>query len=309
MLLSKFIVYVTIFILTLFLSGIASHVNDYFQYYKQEEEVAMINKYLLKDTNNPKLWIHTTYDKDIWESLSHDNVNDVSYLFLTVRSIVKYCKDDFTICLINDESFSKLIPSWNVNMNILPEPMKSNLRQYGLTYLLYLHGGMLVPNHFLCLKSLKHMFERSSEQNTPFVCEIKNNLSDICFLGCLLKKDETILRMSEYLKSNINNFQYSSSNLFLHDTSRWCFEQIALHQMTLVGGEVIGVTSLDHKPIRLEDLMEEQSIQLHIECCGIYIPKDEMSKRLHYNWFTLLSSQEIVKTSTILGKYIKKTME
>ena len=50
------------------------------------------------------------------------------YLHLVIQSIIDKCGDDFHICLIDDESFSKLIPSWNVDITNMADPHKQLFR-------------------------------------------------------------------------------------------------------------------------------------------------------------------------------------
>lgn len=137
----------------------------------QETEYKAIRKYLLNDSplygfNKPKLWIHTKYDINARNWLQTRNTTDLNqpYLLLTVQSIVNHCSEDFHICLINDESFSKLIPSWDASLSAMPEPLRSQTREIALLQLVYYYGGMVVPDSFVCLQNLLPLYKKACQK-------------------------------------------------------------------------------------------------------------------------------------------------
>ncbi len=110
-------------------------------------EDELIRKYLLNDSplygyNRPKLWVHSKYEYNArkWKSFGYRSSTDLNqpYIHLTIRSIVNHCGDDFNICLIDDDSFSQLIPGWKTNVSELPEPSKHYYRELGMIQLLYI---------------------------------------------------------------------------------------------------------------------------------------------------------------------------
>ena len=56
----------------------------------------------------PNIWIHIDYEKNSrnWKSFYSRNSRHLNqpYLHLTIKSIIRYCQDDFNICLINDDT-------------------------------------------------------------------------------------------------------------------------------------------------------------------------------------------------------------
>ena len=119
--------------------------NKYKSYFEPDnDEYELIRKYLLNDSplygyNRPKLWIHTKYEQNSrkWKDFYSRNTTDLNqpYVHLTIKTIINHCGNDFDICLIDDESFSKLIPSWDVDLTIVAEPMRSQFRHLGLLQL------------------------------------------------------------------------------------------------------------------------------------------------------------------------------
>ena len=107
-----------------------------------------IQKYLSGDYTDldngrikkPIIWIFLDYDYNSrnWLSFGSRSSYDLNqpYLYLTVKSIISKCDKSFTICIIDDSSFKKLIPGWNINMTSISDPIFSNMRTLGLTKLL-----------------------------------------------------------------------------------------------------------------------------------------------------------------------------
>ena len=70
--------------------------------------------------------------------------------FLTIKSLIDKCGKDFNILLIDDESFMKLIPGWNIDLNKIGDPIKGKIRRLALARILKYYGGMIVPSSFVC---------------------------------------------------------------------------------------------------------------------------------------------------------------
>ena len=151
----------------------------------------------------------------------------------------------------------------------------------------------------------------------PFVCEAINRTSNLLeqkqktlfipslyFMGAK-REDPTIYELVEYLKSRNVTFHSSHERSFLGDSSQWCLDAIRSHRMNLIGGDRIGIKSKDRKQILLEDLMEEKDLDLSPDCCGIYIPADEVLIRTKYQWLAFITKQELLKSDIAISRYIK----
>ena len=133
------------------------------------DDYGEIKKYLLKDktldkSKKPILWIHIPheYNSRNWMSFGSRSSNELNqpYLYLTVKSIIKNCDNSFKIVLIDDDSFEKLIPKWNVNMSLLADPVKCYIRQLAMAKLIYTYGGLNVPISFLCFSDLITLYNK-----------------------------------------------------------------------------------------------------------------------------------------------------
>jgi hypothetical protein len=310
---------------------LASYVGNRFRQTfaeKTSDEYDLIKKYLLNESplygmNKPKIWIHTKYDINArnWIESHSRNTHNLNqpYLHLTIQSIIDYCGDDFHVCLIDDKTFSNLIPGWEVDVSTLAEPMKSQIRELALAKLIYLYGGMLVPNSFICTKNLKSIYADGLYGGRPFVCEAINRTANLLeqkqktlfipslyFMGAK-RDDPTIYELVEYLKSRNISLHSSHERTFLGDSSQWCLAAIRSQKMNLIGGERIGIKTKDRKQILLEDLMEEKDLDLSPDCCGVYIPADEVLVRTKYQWLAFISKQELLKSDIAISRYIGMT--
>jgi hypothetical protein len=306
---------------------VASYFGNSFKqaFAPKNDEYEMIRKYLLNDSplygfNKPKLWIHSKYEINSrkWKSFQSRSSNDLNqpYLHLTIKTIINHCGEDFNVCLIDDESFSNLIPSWDIKVNLVAEPMKSHYRELGMANLLYLYGGLVVPNSFICMKNLKEMYSHCIQSNQPFVCENVNHAVNLAkqtkkmlftpnsfFMGAP-KNNETIRAYIEYLKIRNQNPHFNSEVEFLGQTQQWFIEAIQKQQLTLVGGEMIGVKTIKRKAILLDDLMSDNYLDLDPNTFGLYIPADELLIRTKYQWYAVLSADAVLQASPIISKYI-----
>ena len=318
-----------LYVFALSLVAVASYVGNKFKsQFVDRDEYDLVRKYLLNESplygnNKPKIWIHTKYEYNarVWKSFHSRSSMDLNqpYIHLTIKSIVDHCGDDFHICLIDDNTFSKLIPSWDVNLSLIAEPFKSRIRQIGLTELVYYYGGMVLPNSFLCMKPLKDFYLDATASDKPFVCEAVNRTANITRQGQLgrlaflpdlrifgaNKNDETIKELIKRLKQKIQVPHFSGDLELLGEDGYWCMDQVELDKMNLVGGEVVGVKTRCRKPILIENLLEDDYLKLSPYCVGIAIPDDEVLARTKYQWFASMDTRSILEGESILAKYAK----
>jgi hypothetical protein len=130
---------------------------------------------------------------------------------------------------------------------------------------------------------------------------------DISIMGAP-KNHPIILEMIENMKHIHANGHFSNEMEFLGKTAYWCKDKIDTNLMNLVGGEYIGVKSHKRKPILLENLMEEEFLDTIPNIFGIYIPGDQILKRIKYQWFAVLPAEEVLKSNAIVVKYLKASI-
>jgi hypothetical protein len=94
----------------------------------------------------------------------------------------------------------------------------------------------------------------------------------------------------------------------LGDTSYALKAAIESDKMNLIGGQYIGVKSQNRKPVLIEDLLEEGHIEFDDKLYGIYIPSEEILNRTKYQWFSVISEEELLKSNILISKYLKSSL-
>ena len=263
----------------------------------------------------PILWIYIPYEQNErkWLSFGSRNTTELNqpYLNLTVKSIIKNCDKSFKICIIDDNSFEKLIPGWNINMSLLANPILSYVRQMSIAKLIYRYGGISVPVSFLCFKNLDTLYYKGIKNNRMFIGEnVDNNITsthhdfypNIGLMGAE-KENETVGQLIDFMQRIIST-DYTSQAEFLGDFNRWCQKRVETNKIYLINGNEIGTKTLDDEPVLIENLLSDDYINYYKDMYGIWIPNDMILKRTNYNWFARMSPDQIMNGNFILAKYI-----
>uniref|UniRef100_A0A6C0KMU6 Uncharacterized protein n=1 Tax=viral metagenome TaxID=1070528 RepID=A0A6C0KMU6_9ZZZZ len=284
------------------------------------DDYGEIKKYLLKDetldnSKKPIMWIYIPYEYNArdWISFGSRSSCELNqpYLYLTVKSILKNCDNSFKIVLIDDGSFEKLIPGWNVNMSIISDPIKNYMRQLAITKLIYNYGGINVPISFLCFKDLISMYNNATNNDKMFVCEnydfnitSTNKLfyPNSNFMGAN-KNNETVREFINFIEIKISE-DYTAQAQFLGDFDYWCNQKIKNGKVNLIPGTEIGTRTIDDEPVTVDILLTDDYIHFYSKMYGIWIPANQILKRRHYEWFSRMSPEQIFQSQFILAKYI-----
>jgi hypothetical protein len=290
----------------------------------EKDDYAMIRKYLLGDkgildnAKKPILWIHVPYEYNTrrWVSFGSRSTMDLNqpYLYFTVKSIIDKCGDSFHICIVDDDSFAKLIPDWSIDVSKLGQPILEKVRMLGLTRLLYLYGGLLTPISFLCFHNLRELYLRKNTmggKDSMFVVEnVDHHVSstfdkfapDIGFMGCS-RESKIMENLNHYIQTLLSE-DVTSESFFLGKVSQWCYIEVQKKTIELVDGKLVGTKNMQNNPILLDDLMSStKKLDLFPKTYGIWIPEKQILMRRHYEWFARLSEQQILEASPVLCRY------
>ena len=307
--------------------------NRYKKSYDLDEEMsnyAMVNKFLvgnddtidnkdnglsLAKSKKPILWIHMNYDINArwWSSFYSRNSTDLNqpYLYLTIKSIIDACGKDFNICIIDDESFDKLIPDFNINVSLFAEPIKSKMRELAFSKLLFRYGGVRIPPAFICFQSLLPLYRHFTDNGLMFVGESLNKTSisseelyfpNTTFMGCL-KECPMMLEYMTYLEKMISQDFVDESN-FIGAYGRWCYEKASKNEIGIIKAEMLGIKDAEGTAITVDRLMQNTYVNLSGIIVGLYIPENDILKRTAYNWFARLSAKQVLDSETTIGKYL-----
>jgi hypothetical protein len=294
---------------------------------KQDKDLVdydLVRKYLLDEKTlgkikKPILWIHISYNINArkWENFNSRNTYNLNqpYLYLTIKSIINHCGNDFHICLIDDRTIQRILPNWNVNLTDKASPIREHLRGLALTKILYNYGGLLMPASFVCLKSPISLFSQLNNNNilvgefankngSPNAVAISSYSPNIRMMACR-KESEAMREFSNHLEY-LNSTNYTSSYDFLDLASSWCADpdRIQSGKVLVVSSKQLGVEDNDDKLICIDRLMGNKYIKLSANAIGLYIPEDELLKRTAYNWFVYLPTTEVLTSDTLIGKYL-----
>jgi len=289
-----------------------------------------LRKYLLDDltlgaTKKPILWIHIPYEYNArsWSSFgSRSSVQlNQPYLFLTVQSIIAQCDHSFTICIIDDNAFPKLMPEWKHDLTKVSAPISTNLRTLAMMNLLHKYGGLICPVSFLCLKNLFPLYEKGVKHNRLFLGEMVNrnitstdlNFSpSLAFCGAQ-KECPVVQELIDFIQRTMST-DFTAQSVFLGDFNRWCNTRARPatptqpQRIAIVDGRDIGTKTMEEMPILVDDLLANQYLKLADSAAGIYIPADEILQRTHYAWFARLSTKQVAESNTSIGNYIVLTL-
>lgn len=286
------------------------------------DNMETIQKFLLDDvtlaeSKKPILWIHVPYEYNSrkWLSFGSRSSFDLNqpYLYLTVRSIIQKCDKSFTICIIDDTAFKRLIPNWTVDMTSIGAPILDNMRRLALMKLLYIYGGLLCPMSFVCIKDLEGMYTKGTRpsENKMFLCETNNHnvtstthefYPSLTFCGAP-KECPTVSNLIDFIQRTMSQ-DYTAETEFLGNFDRWANTRIKSGEINLINGVETGIKTIDEKPILIDDLMSNNYIQFYSEMYGILIPAEKILKRRKFEWFARMSQKQILQSNTILGNYL-----
>lgn len=283
--------------------------NSLFQ--RPSDNYEMIKQYLLNDSplegfSRPKLWIHSKFELNsrCWQSFmsrSNSNLNQ-PYLELFIKSIMNHCADDFHICLIDDESFGKLLPHWTIKVHELSDPLKSFYRHMGLMEILYLYGGMVLPNSTLALTNLYPLFLEYTENKSLFFSP-----TFLC-LGVPQKNHPTLRVYLDKLLAMSGSSSLMTNQQSMQSEMTSFLESQPKEKVKRLCGKSFGQLTVHGERILIDHWMEEDFLKLDPGCVAIYIDSDELLKRNKYQWYAVLPIDNILETSCILTKYMKAAL-
>lgn len=294
---------------TIVIIVVALVANYFYRQFKNSEEkfdtdenYKYVADYLVNDQMEnlkPILWVHCPSGLNArnWESFysrSSTKLN-MPYMYVTMKSIYDKCADSFNICLINDDSFSRLVPQWSVDLETMPSPVKDHYRQLGLTSLLFLYGGLLVPASTLCLKDLVYLYQDNMEEGAFVVEHYADGFSpNPLFMGCR--------RRSETMKA----FMKFQSELFKNDKTNTADFKDLIGQwatrMRVVDGVNVGVKTAEGKPVLIQDLLGTTPVPFYQDALAIQIP--EVVNRPKFSWFCRMSPEQILESNMVIANYI-----
>jgi hypothetical protein len=287
--------------------------------HQQAEAYELVKQYLINDSSlanskKPIIWIHVPreYNARHWLSFNSRMTKDVNrpYLYLTIKSVVDKCGESFNVCLINDESFGKIIPGWTIQLDDVAEPTRDRLRTLAMTRLLFYYGGVAVPASTLCFTDLKDTYVRGiNNEGEAFIGEFLDRTSsaddyiyspNTRMMGCR-RGSKIMEEFDQYLMQLISR-DYTAQPEFLGSCGDWWVSRVNARQATIIGADELGVQT-PSGPMTVDMLLGSTYYNLSSKCVALYIPQDEISNRLNAQWFERQSPEQVLTGSYLLGTY------
>lgn len=291
---------------------------------KCSEDRDAIERYLIQSeiaysTFKPNMWIYVPADYNArcwqsWGSRSSDTVNQ-PYLGLSVGSIVSKCSSDFNICSVTDNSIVDLLPSWNIDLSKIGDPVRSKLLDIAMAKLVYKYGGIIVPCEFVCNRSLRPAYDSAMLTtgmiSFPAASECGEASSEVMlsnkFMGC--RKSSPV--MADFINhlQEVASTDFTEASIFEGRNHKWL--EIAKEQGLLTGmcAGSCGVVDEAGKLVTLDRLMEEEFVPLSTAAYGTIIPREAMLKRKKYGWLPVIQAIDAVQVDNMLGKTLLLSLD
>ncbi len=279
----------------------------------------LIKKYLLTGQEGiggkPILWIHTKHEVNArnWSSFYSRNSTKLNqpYILSCLETIVKMCGNSFNVCLIDDSSFTKLLPNWNIDIRKVADPIRSHVRVLALSKLLYTFGGMQIPDSTIVLKDLKSLYDNNLIGKSAFVGETLSRNQTATYtrlfpntqiIGCKINSP-AMKSYIDYLEL-INSRDYTNEIDFLGEMERYLYKMTTEGRMNKINGCIFGTTDNNNKDVNIERLLGSTFIDFSPRLQAIYLPADEILKRTKYGWVARLSQQQLRTCNSIAAKWL-----
>ena len=281
----------------------------------------LIVKFLLNGDDSdlakkPLLWIYTNrkVNSRSWPSFYSRNTMNLNqpYLISCVETIIKHCGASFNICLIDNSSFKRLLPDWNIYLDKLGDPVQEHFTLLALSKVLHRYGGMLVPNSTIVMKDLLPIYNSALRVKDCFAVEGINrgNTAEVVelfpmtkFMGCR-QNSPVMKQFATFLERKIRN-DYTGECAFLGEANRWLYQARLRDQLVLVNCKFFGMVDKQCELVDVDRLMSSTFIDFDAtDLYGIYLPSQEILTRTSVQWFTRLSQQQLRQCNAIAAKYL-----
>lgn len=285
---------------------------------EQIRNYEIVKRYLVSDSSLAKsklpiLWIHNDYNVNArnWPSFFSRNTLDLNqpYVLLTIKSIIDHCGGSFNVCLIDDDSFTNIVPGWNVDMSRVAEPIKGKMRDLAMARILKVYGGLIVPPSFLCTKNLISTYNKMTANGSLMTASMvdKNITSaQVDFMvsnkmmGC--QKDCPLIDGYIQYLEHMASSDYTAESVFEGNANRWLLTPRL--GVNVLGPELTGSCDEDGKVVNIDRLIGSSYIDFPPAALGVYFPQEDILQRTDYQWFARLSARQAIESDTVMGKLL-----
>ena len=121
-------------------------------------------------------------------------------------------------------------------------------------------------------------------------------------MGCA-KESQTMKCYINMLETLISQ-DSTAESVFTGEIQLWLNEKVKRQGINIITSEYLGGRDNNGKLVTLDELMGSTFIEFHDSMLGIYIPDNELLLRSKYSWLSRMSSQQVLESNNVLGKYL-----
>jgi hypothetical protein len=231
-----------------------------------------------------KIWIHLPYERNArkWTDFGSRSSYELNmpYMTLCIKSIIDNCAEAYDIVLFDDTNIGEILHDDNIDLSKLSGTLLRDTREQHILKILHKYGGVLLPASLY----LRGSFSNVDMPDEWFGTEMLNteNVSPSEYM-CNLKlmgtppKCETL---GKFIEGDLSAMPYQ------------------------LDGQVIGTKDAKGKAITLDRLMSSEPLTLSKNNFGLYIPSSELCHRKKYQWYCMLSEENVLEANTALSYYM-----
>ena len=256
------------------------------------------------------IWVPVVHEENgrAWPSFGSRVTKEVNqpYLSLCIETLVKNAGSDYQVVVLDDSSYGRLIPGWDIDLSMVSDPMRRELRTLALWKVLYYYGGVLCPPSTICVREFDTIV--SQAQGKCFSVETTSTaLSDNLFeanprfMGCN-KEDSCMQSLIQELEKVLSG-DCTDAVDFDGDIPALIARAAAKGCMVVLDGSVVGVKTDGGCPVLVDDLFEGVQFPAGVSC--IVLPQADISSRTAYGWFPRLSAEQVIQSQVPFVEYFR----
>jgi hypothetical protein len=270
--------------------GRPSVLEELRKYLLSDDTTDIEARHHLANSRRPILWIHVPYELNARVGGRNSWSLNQPYLYLTMETILRHCDESFTVCIIDDRSFTKLLPSWKLgDLATLSDPLLRKVRYLGFLKLLHMYGGIVCPLSTICMRDFAELLQHGGGGEVFF----EGGTLDDPFLVAS-KENPLVQRCGEEYQRRFSEDPSSEADRFHtpHHTHH-------THTMSAVLW----------KPT-LDDLFSEKPPLIPpSNSYGILVPRKDLLRRNALSWFAVLPPEEALNADIELAHLLREALK
>ena len=170
---------------------------------------------------------------------------------------------------------------------------------------------MQIPDSTIVMKDLMPLYNRCLLGKCAFVGETLSRNQTATYtklfpntqiIGCKLNSP-VMKSYIDYLEL-INSRDYTNEIEFLGEMERYLYKMVLDGKMNKIDGCIFGTVDNVSNDVNIDRLLGSTFIDFSPRLQAIYLPGDEILKRVKYGWFARLSQQQLRTCDSVAAKWL-----